>query len=142
MSRTGMLLLVLAGVASVGVRESAGCSCAPISPCSLCASADVVFLLKVIGVEESVREKRVHMRVVRVWKGQISGDVTVSTEPGSSASCSIDAEVGQRRVVYAELSTGRLSTSFCSGRWALRPGESDPELPPPGGIRCWSSSRT
>ena len=133
MSRTRTFLLVLTAIVGVGVREGQACSCIPISPCMRYSGAEAVFLADVINVDEDARQKRVRMHVVRVWKGEVAEDVIVTAGPGTSASCSIDVEVGQRRVVYAGGSKDRFSTSLCSGGWALKPGAPDPQLPPLGG---------
>ena len=115
------------------VRESAACSCVPRSPCQIFDSASAVFLGTVVDVQEDKARQVAHIQVERVWKGQLDTIVSVATSPGTTASCSAEFKVGQRRVVFASGSANDYSTSFCAGGGVLAPGGRVPDLPPVAG---------
>ena len=53
---------------------------------------------------------------------------------GSSASCSLDVDAGDRYVIHAGGGADGYSTSLCQGSYGLKKDAPLPELPPPGGV--------
>lgn len=130
------LLLVLLPLLALP-RLADACSCVPMSSCQRFASADAVFVADVIDVTEGATgPKRSRMRVVRAYKGTVkAGDeVTVTMPRGSSASCSLDVDAGDRYLIHAGADADRYSTSMCQGSHGLKKDDPLPELPPPGGV--------
>ena len=113
-----LLSLVVAGLFIAAPLSADACSCMAASPCQQVAAADAVFVGDVLEVAEpGSGRKLVTMRVVRGHKGTPKADetVTVAMPRGSSASCSLDAVVGARLVIFATVRDGTLSTNLCSG---------------------------
>jgi hypothetical protein len=73
------------------------------------------------------------LKVIRSYKGDaVAGETVTLTLPrGSSASCSLDAMVGARFVIFATVRDGVFSTNLCSGSHRIAPGTTPPELPAP-----------
>jgi hypothetical protein len=128
------LWLVLAGLFVCAPRPADACSCLAASACQQVAAADAVFVGDVLEVvEPRSGRKLVTMRVVSGHKGSPKADatVTVAMPRGSSASCSLDAMVGARFVIFATVRDGVFSTNLCSGSHRIAPGTTPPELPAP-----------
>ena len=107
------------------------------SSCQLFASAGAVFVADVIDVTESAAgPKRSRMRVVRAYKGtaKAGDEVTVAMPRGSSASCSLDVDAGDRYVIHAGRGADGYSTSLCQGSYRLKKDDPLPDLPPAGGV--------
>ncbi len=129
-----LLSLVVAGLFIAAPLSADACSCMAASPCQQVAAADAVFVGDVLEVAEpGSGRKLVTMRVVRGHKGTPKADetVTVAMPRGSSASCSLDAVVGARLVIFATVRDGTLSTNLCSGSHRIAPDAAPPELPAP-----------
>jgi hypothetical protein len=127
-----ILLLVLAAFP----RLTDACSCVSMSSCQRFASSSAVFVADVIDVTAGATgPKRSRMRVVRTYKGTAKpGDeVTVTMPRGSSASCSLDVDAGDRYVIHAGTGADGYSTSLCQGSYGLKKDDPLPDLPPPGG---------
>ena len=125
---------VLAGLFVSAPRSVEACSCMAVSACQQVAAADAVFVGDVLDVAEpGSGRKLVTMRVVRSHKGSPKVDevVTVTMPRGSSASCSLDAIVGARFVMFATLRDGALSTNLCAGSHSVAPGTTPPDPPAP-----------
>ena len=113
------------------------CSCIDLSSCQLFASADAVFVADVVDVTEGATgAKRSRMRVVRAYKGtaKAGDEVTVAMPRGTSASCSLDVDPGDRYLIHAGAGADGYSTSMCQGSYGLKKDDPLPELPPPGGL--------
>jgi hypothetical protein len=130
------LLLVLP-VALLAVPRSAdACSCVRMSSCQQYASSPAVFAADVVDVVEGATgPKTVRMRVVRSYKGTAKAgeEVTVRMPRGTSASCSLDADPGDRYVIHAGVGSEGFSTSLCQGSYGLKKEDPLPDLPPPAG---------
>ena len=129
-----LLWLVLAGLFVSSPRSVEACSCMARSPCQLLAAADAVFVADVLDVAESGSgRKLVTMWVVRGHKGSPNADevVVVAMPRGSSASCSLEAIVGARFVIFATVRDGGFSTNLCSGSHGVAPDAAPPDLPVP-----------
>ncbi len=125
---------VLAGLFVAAPRSVDACSCLATSACQQVAAAEAVFVGDVLDVTEpGTGRKVVRLRVVRSHKGSPKPDqvVTVTLPPGSSASCSLDAVVGARFVMFATMRDGALATNLCAGSHGVAPGTTPPELPAP-----------
>jgi hypothetical protein len=100
------------------------------SPCEQAAAADAVFVGEVLEVSEpSDGPKRVTMRVLRRDKGTGTTNevITVRMPRGSSASCSLEARVGARLVIFATVRDGALRTNLCAGSYGIPPGDALPK---------------
>ena len=127
------LVLVLVAIP----RLADACSCVESSSCQRFASAGAVFVADVIDVTEGASgPKRSRMRVVRAYKGpaKAGDEVTVTMPRGTSASCSLDVDAGDRYLIHAGTGADGYSTSMCQGSHPLPPGAAWPDLPPPGGV--------
>ena len=128
-------VLVLALLALPRLADA--CSCVERSSCQLFASADAVFVADVIDATEGATgPKRSRMRVVRAYKGtaKAGDEVTVTMPRGTSASCSLDVDAGDRYLIHADAGADGYSTSMCAGSHGLKATDPLPELPPPGGL--------
>ena len=128
-----ILLVVLAAFP----RLADACSCVQRSTCQLFASADAVFVADVIDATEGATgPKRSRMRVVRAYKGtaKVGDEVTVTMPRGTSASCSLDVNAGDRYLIHAGAGADGYSTSMCDGSHGLKKDDPLPDLPPPGGV--------
>jgi Carboxypeptidase regulatory-like domain len=114
-----------------GADRAWACSCLPSSPCERYAAAEAVFVGKVIAVRVEGALLAARLEVTRVWKGTVDPVVTVTNPAGSS--CSFHFVAGTRFVVYGGGSGSTFTTYVCGGGGQLRPGDPEPELPPPGG---------
>ena len=75
------------------------------------------------------------MRVVRSYKGTAKAgeEVAVLMPRGTSASCSLDVDPGDRYVIHAGAGADGFSTSMCHGSYGLKKEDPLPDLPPPAG---------
>ena len=129
-----LLSLVVAGLFIAAPLSADACSSWPRRHAEQVAAADAVFVGDVLEVAEpGPGRKLVTLRVVRGHKGtpKVDGTVTVAMPRGSSASCSLDAVVGARLVIFATVRDGTLSTNLCSGSRRIAPDAAPPELPAP-----------
>jgi len=89
------------------------------------ASADLsryaaVFTGRVVESKRLPTGERVKFRVVRVWKGQITSEVSLllqrASDPGVISSCDIGFQKGESYLVYALMSRdgGTLTTHKCT----------------------------
>ena len=128
------------------------CSC--IAEVPLCQSfwqADVVFTGEVLTFErldpEQFFSKRIaRVRVDRVWRGEVTGVVNVSTGAGGG-DCGYSFRRGQQYVIYAhEGARGTLSTNICTPTKLLSKASADLEYfkgldAPSSGARVYGTAR-
>jgi hypothetical protein len=122
-------------VAVLTPRPVTACTCAgPMTPAGALEAADVAFNGIVVGFNETLvvptsppRPETVGYAflVEQVVKGAPDSVVWVRAPQGGTA-CGIDATLGQRWVVFAFRSEGKLWTNLCSGNQLL---ETDVALP-------------
>ena len=134
--RRVVVLALLAVVATV--READACTCAVSSFCRVYAASDAVFSGTVLDVREPERGPKVaRLRVARAYKGvpRARAIVSVTLPGGSSESCSLDIEKGQRWVIYAGREGDAYASSACSGSYLVEASARSPDLPPvPGSV--------
>ncbi len=118
-----MRLLVVAAASVLALlfpRLASACQC--IGDVPLCQSfwqADAVFSGEVLSFEnidpKQVLSRRVaHVRVDRVWRGQVQGTIEVTTGAGGG-DCGYSFRRGSTYLVYAyRTQDGKLTTNICS----------------------------
>ena len=114
-------------VAVVPAQPAWACKCAQRPEAQLFKAADVVFTGRVRTVHgtDPSSEVRALLRVDKVRKGRVAGLAVVSTS-GSSASCGVYFERGDRYLVYAHREGRRLTTNLCAGTARIDDGEPCP----------------
>ncbi len=120
MNKAAVVLLVLALVTLITPDSAAACSCiSPASPAIELARSDAVFSGKVVDIGGPMADApfesavRVSFKVYRVWKGPVSGTLTVGTAENDAA-CGYKFENGGEYLVYASGSRGGLTTNLCT----------------------------
>jgi hypothetical protein len=129
----GLAVTVVAVVALPSAVDA--CSCVSSSSCQRFAMSGVVFAGEVVDVKDAATNKVARLKVIRSYKGDaVAGETVTLTLPrGSSASCSLDVDPGDRYVIHGGRKAGQYSSSLCAGSYGLRSGDPLPDLPPPAG---------
>ncbi len=133
-------------------RDALACSCVGDVP--LCQSfwqADAVFAGEVLSFEKTdpkqLFSRRIaRIRVERVWRGEVTGVVEVSTGAGGG-DCGYSFRKGEKYVIYANKGAeAKLSTNICTPTKLLSKASADLEYfkgienPSPGG-RVYGTAR-
>lgn len=119
------LVVGLAGLAAAP-ESCLACSCAqPKPPAEARDSATAVFQGRVVAIAEgsgaqNLPQRRITMRAMTSWRGDVPAEVAIYTAQGSAA-CGYSFEVGSEYLVYAYTGTGgvggttdALNTNLCN----------------------------
>src|SRR5262245_16435278 len=117
MTRVAILTFVF--VCSVAVQPAHACTCVPaLAPCAQFWKVSAVFVGTVRDiqpVEGSPVTKLVSFDVEQAGRGIAGKRVTVEAAVQTGSNCGYTFQLGERYVVYARGSDGRLTTDMCSG---------------------------
>lgn len=123
-----------------GAAPACACSCLPITDEQAYTQADAVFVGTVVRRTKprpfpvsSAHPVVITFQVHAVYKGGVLHRQRVRTAY-SSASCGLDTIVGERYLVFADRSRGRLHVSLCGG---TRPESGAPTIGGHEPFRIW-----
>ena len=114
MKRILVLLLLAAALVPATAGTSWACQCVPSKMQTLVDRAEVVFTGTATDVSGDRRNSSVSFEVADGFKGDVTGEVVVTT-PASSAACGVIFEPGQTYTVLATRNGSTIETNSCSG---------------------------
>jgi metalloproteinase inhibitor 2 len=114
MKKILVLLLLAAALVPATAGTSWACQCVPSKMQTFVDRADVVFAGTATHVSGDRRNSSVTFEVANGFKGDVPGEVIVST-PASSAACGVIFEPGQTYTVFATRNGSTIETNSCSG---------------------------
>lgn len=109
-----LVLLLLAAALVPAAGTSWACQCVPSKMQTLVDRAEVVFTGTATDVSGDRRNSSVGFEVADGFKGDVPGEVIVSS-PASSAACGVIFEPGQTYTVFATRNGSTIETNSCSG---------------------------